>query len=300
MEFFKILLILSFCFTKISKISNSSSTTVGIQPFKAIENVTLQISQFNSTNIFDFSIPINLSLNIASGSNATVKIDLAGELYNATFNGILWDNLTWMTQIKVKYPGSYNLTTIIYNQISSKNITKSIKVVSRLDNLTFVNSNITNVLNASNYLLVPYLSTKSSGRAFFNFKFTDKSYPGHNSNVTIITDDFSLGPFELKMDFLKNISKTMLFYDYFKPGNYNAEISVENEISSKKFNVTINVTESLDGVYAQFIPPYVVIVNTTNLTQMQVFIAKGHNIEIQWFVNGSSLGKYKRNCKFNN
>jgi hypothetical protein len=199
----------------------------------------------------------------------------------------------WSSSFKIsrvyKYPGDYVVTAYIWNSISSVVLTKEITVM----------SNVSGLIAELKYSPVLYQqhSNQNYGRAYFQFQYNGNTCAGSHANVSFTVGDINsssiYGPFWLGMDFIQNISKTPLFFDYLRTGDYNATFDVINAISSERFILPIKVVEGIQGVALKVIPscgiPGVNIV-------LQAFFEKRENMAIEWFIDGNSQGIYQRLC----
>jgi hypothetical protein len=257
-----------------------------------IENPSLTITPVNkSTNIYNFKSQINFSIDMTLGSNVLIVLYIGDEIVLSTLpsnQSVIgdWKNPVSFSK-KYKYPNTYTVTAYVSNAINSFNLSKEILVMSEVHGLIAE-------LQSSPVL---YLSSLAAGRAFFQFKYLGNDCSGSHANVSIASGSGSntvLGDFWLGMDFVQNISKTPLFFDYKNPGSYDVTFDIRNEISSTIIVLPITVSPVLDGVYVYIVPPNVY---PGMFFQMQVYIQQGENVSLQWIVDGVSLGVFPRMCK---
>ena len=258
----------------------------------------LIMTPINAPDLYLFSSPIYFKIDMSTGSNVQIKLTTVSTRlttigYNST--NIIYNNLIrgdWKSSLIIPYnytyPGYYNVSLTISNALSSFNFTRSIRVMSSCgDLIPFLQKKP-----------VLYLSSRSAGRAFFQFSFKGNSYAGAEAVVSFNVGDAigtTLGPFWLGMNFIRNLSVTPMFFDYKSPGDYNVTFNVTNPIDSKLLILSINVIPALDGIFVRFIPPYV----RPNMTiQMQVYIVQGFNITLEWFVDGVSFSRLPRLCTY--
>jgi hypothetical protein len=180
-----------------------------------IQNVALIISTpiYPFKNIFLYNESIDFVIDLSVGSN--VKVDLyigEEEIFNSlpisSFIPGIWQAPLKLTRT-YKYPGDYKVTAVLSNSVSSITLTKQITVM----------SNVTGLIVELKNSPVIHLqhSNDDYGRAYFQFKYEGKTCAASHANVTFTVGDSNriYGPFWLGMDFIKNISKTPFFHDYF-------------------------------------------------------------------------------------
>jgi hypothetical protein len=97
------------------------------------------------------------------------------------------------------------------------------------------------------------------------------------------------------MDYIERISKTPIFYDYQKQGEYNATINVKNERNNITFVLPIQVIATLDGLIVSFEPQNLAPGMTV---KMATYITQGKNVTLEWIVDNQSLGVFSRTCKY--
>ena len=246
----------------------------------------------SSSNIYLFENTIDFIIDMTMGSNVLIVLYFGEELILNSWplnKSIIGDwNNSIMISRKYAYPGDYNVSLYLSNSVSSFNITNLISVMSDVNGLIVE-------LESSPVL---YQSSKAAGRAFFVFRYTNNSYAGSHSDVSFSVGDVNnanLGPFWLGMDFTQNISKTPMFYDYKIAGLYNASFNVKNKVSSHTLVLPVLVVPTLDGIVVNILPPNVAMGMTI---QLNVYIATGNNITLEWIVDGISLGVLPKMCKY--
>ena len=159
-------------------------------------------------------------------------------------------------------------------------------------------SNVSGLIAALKYSPVIYLhnSIEDSGRAFFQFHYQAETFAASHANISIFVGDranLSFGPFWLDMDFMKNRSRTPLFYDYRMVGNYTVKFNVSNAISSIVLTLPLNVVPAIYGVYIRCIPSNVIAGNSVII---QFYLEQGDNVTFEWFVDGQSKAIQQRVC----
>ena len=194
----------------------------------------------------------------------------------------------WIETISYRYPGDYNVTVYLSNSVSSFTLVQVIKVMSNVSGLI--------VETKSSPIVYLVHSTKSYGRAFFQFHYQEATYAASHAKVSFTVNDnlsSTYGPFWLGMDFIQNITRTPLYHDFDNIGNYTVVFNVVNDISSKILVLPIIVVPSIYGVYIQIMPSIVIPGMTFT---MQAYIQQGYNLTLEWLIDGISQGIQPRMC----
>jgi len=247
----------------------------------------------STTNAYPFETNLSFTIDITFGSNINYFLytgeesSLKTQPINGSTKGI------WTSPITIsknyKYPGNYNVTLILSNSLGEVSITKLVKVMTSVEGLC-ARVQTTPVL---------YLSSKGAARAYFQFFYNGSNNPASQGEVTINSGDQNLnpevGPFWLGMDYIERVSKTPIFYDYQKQGEYNATINVKNERNNITFVLPIQVIATLDGLIVSFEPQNLAPGMTV---KMATYITQGKNVTLEWIVDNQSLGVFSRTCKY--
>ena len=279
---------------------NSATKYITIQSMalnlqSSIQNALLTImTQISQNNIFLYTNPTDFIIEMTSGTDVQIDLFIGEENLLKTLPIRVFVPGFWSSSFKVsrvyKYPGDYVVTAYISNAISSVVLTKEITVMSNVSGL------IAELKNSP--VIYQQRSNQNYGRAYFQFQYKGKTCAGSHANVSFTVGDINsssmYGPFWLGMDFIQNISKTPLFFDYLSSGNYNATFDVINAISSDRFILPIKVVEGIQGVALKVIPSYGI--PGVNIV-LQAFFEKRENLTIEWFIDGKSQGIYQRVCK---
>ena len=228
---------------------------------------------------------------MSAGSNVKIVLFIGEEdaLNALPVTSVIIGNWSspWNIRRTYRFPGDYKVTAIISNSVSLFTISKKITVMSNVSGL------IVNLKNSP--VIFRYQSINGFGRAYFQFHYQLNTLAASHANVsfTISSTSKKFGPFWLGMNFIQNISKTPLFYDFLDVGNYTVLFFVTNAISETTLYLNVNVVKGLFGIHVILSPSSLVPGQILNLS---AYIEQGDNSTLEWIIDGTSLGIRQRIC----
>lgn len=254
----------------------------------SIQNATITClsptAVINGIIYYAFGTIINCTLNMLSGSDVSASIyagDSTIAIYSNNFTG------QWSLPISFTHnyltPGDYQATALLSNALSQVTLTKTIGIVSSVNQL--VPSSSQSSVNLGNPVQ-------------FWFSYTGTTMSGSNSEVTFWPGDASnatQGPFNLSMNFNTNLSGANLAYTYTAPGIFNVTFLIRNVLGQQAvYSLSVEVIASLSGLYVQLSPPSILLGQTVTVN---VYLTQGTNALLNCLVNGVFLTSITRTCK---
>jgi hypothetical protein len=258
----------------------------------SIQNPVLEIEPSFGLAAYKYEFPVTkilrFKITMLAGSNINVKIFTGTEKDPNVANIIElksgpWLN-TYLFQYDYPYPDTFLVKVELTNALSSALLTKTITLISRVNEL--VPDLVPNpvIYRLSNGGLAQFVlkCNQSKGGSHATVKY----WPGDQSNATH-------GPFILGMDYELDMSKVSLSYQYNSVGNYIASFLVSNELGTKTFQLPFNVVAGLDGFYMDVKPTSAV---PSTPIAISAYVIQGINVSFEWKINGTILRSAPKAC----
>lgn len=250
----------------------------------------------NPNNAFNFGNIVGCRLNMSRGSDVRMTIFYGDETSANSTGSLINLTGTWAAPYFINHsyamPGSYNITICLENNVTSSIvIIKNIKLVSSASQLTA-------------FVSPPKVSFDSTqgGIALFGFSFIGNSFGGSHSMVTYWSGDsvnVTIGPIDLKMNFILNKTDSILSYIYTATGNYTALFLVQNILGeSKVYTINVEVVDttiSMGNLKVELVPAATLPFQTI---QINVYLINGTVDTYTCFINNVFYQIFSRICKF--
>lgn len=239
------------------------------------------------TDLYEFtSTPLSYSIKIQKGSNVRIKMFFGDELDPTvpSFDQIFPGN--WSSDFIKPYThsraGDFNIKVIISNMFANFIINRKLTFISNIDKL--------------NAYATPNPAILTFQGAFVAFKFNNigLNHPGSRAYLKFWPGDAlnsTYGSFLLGMDSKEN--KIPFSYNYKTSGVCKAILCVENPISSKCFEIDVNIVSGvIDDFYLDVRPP---AVQPNQNFDVYGFLVAGDNVILTWNFDANIISK-NRTC----
>jgi PKD repeat protein len=230
----------------------------------------------------------NIKLSIFTGDEAdpaqpSIQASTIGD-WNNNLNNVQYGT---MAHIYLT-PGDYKITVNISNSLNYVSFTKSITIISPVDDLIpglaqapIIFKSVSGGVGLAELVFASYGLSKAGSHSKVSF------WPGDAQNSTY-------GPFSLSMDFGLNASTVSLSYSYKSIGTYYCSFWVGNLLGAKAFRLAVNVVKGIDGFYIDVDPKFALVNQNVNVAAYMIY---GDGVTLGFYQNGALLNTKARTCK---